>query len=92
MRRAINKRRHVGLRDDIRCGFTFLMVAARGNEPARVVGQMDHEFTVANGVGTEAADADEVRQRWWLGCNTWVEVAFLVCMTRIDVKGVLLGC
>jgi hypothetical protein len=68
------------------------MVAARGNKHVRVVGQTSHEFAVANGVGPNAVEAVKVRQRWCLGCNTGVEVKFLVYTTRIKVKRVLLGC
>jgi hypothetical protein len=44
MRGASDQCRHVGLCDDVLCGFTFLMVAARGYEHARVVGQMSHKL------------------------------------------------
>jgi hypothetical protein len=51
MRRASDLRRHVGLRDDILCGFAFLRVAARGKKHARVVGHMSHECREWGGTG-----------------------------------------
>jgi hypothetical protein len=56
--------RQVGLRDDVLSGSAFLMVAVRGNEHARVDGQMCHKFAVENRVGPEAAGAVGVSQRW----------------------------
>jgi hypothetical protein len=89
---GIDELRHDGLRDDVVCGFAFLSVAARGNEHTRMVGQMNHELAVANGVGPEAAWTVEVWQSRGVGCMTGVEVKCLVGNTRVEVKGVWLGC
>jgi hypothetical protein len=66
------------------------MVATRGNEHARVVGQMSHEFAVTNGVGPEAARMVVVLQRCGRCCSRGVEVKFLVG-PRVEVKCVRLG-
>jgi hypothetical protein len=91
MRGASDECHHVGLRDVVLNGFAFLEVAARGNEHARVVGQMSHEFALANRVGPEAARTVVVWQRWGRSCSTWAEMEFLVG-PRVEVMGVRLGC
>jgi hypothetical protein len=70
------------------CGFAFLMVAARGNNHAREVGQMGHKFAVASGVGPQAVRAVELRQRRGLGYITRVKIKGPVCIKRVEIKGV----
>jgi hypothetical protein len=78
MRGASDEGRNVGLLDDDLNGLAFLRIPSRGNEHTGVVGHMSHEFTVANGVGPEAARTVMVWQQWGRCYNMGVEVKFLV--------------
>jgi hypothetical protein len=58
-----NQRRHVGLLDNVLPRFNLLMVTARGDTHARVVGYMSYQIAVANGVDTEAVWAVCIHHR-----------------------------
>jgi hypothetical protein len=79
--------RQGGLRDDAPNGFAFLRVAARGNEHARVVGQLCDKFAVANRVGPEAAKTVVVWQRRSRCRGRGVGAEVLVGH-QVEIKGV----